>query len=83
MQKNGKVDITKPLKCKTLQWSCKCDRLDLLQPNCPWQTVNLAFLELTAIHYHFHDIHLFLENSSVFSQEFLVLLEQSQFKDLC
>ena len=38
MQKNGKVDIN-----KQLQRSCKSDRLDLLQPNCPLQTFNLGF----------------------------------------
>ena len=77
MQKNGKVDINKTLKCKSLQWSCKSDWLDLLQPNCPWQTVNLAFIGQTSIHHYFYDVRLFLENSSIFSHKFLVLLGQS------
>ena len=82
---------------QTLQWSCKSDRLDMLQPNCPWQTVNLAFIKHISIHRHFYYVHLFLENSSIFShyffhRMFFVLLGQliiqknvtiSQFKDLC
>ena len=61
MQKNGKVDIN-----KQLQRSCKSDRLDLLQPNCRLQTVNFAFIEHASIHHYFYDVHLFLENSSMF-----------------
>ena len=64
-----------------LQWFCKSDWLDLLQPNCPWQTANLAFIEHISIHHYFYYVHLFLENSSIFShffsQKFLVLLGQS------
>ena len=74
MQKNGKVDINKPLQCRALQWSCKIDQLDLLQTNCTWKTVNLAFIKQTSIHHYFYDVHLFLENISIFSHKFLVLL---------
>ena len=53
-----------------LQWFCKSYRIDLLQPNCPWQTVNLAFIEHTFINRYFYFVHLFLENSSIFSHYF-------------
>ena len=50
-----------------LQRFCKSDQLGLLQPNCRWQTLNFAFIEHKSILYY---VHVFLENSSIFSDYF-------------
>ena len=78
---------------QTLQCSGRSDQPDLLQLNCPWQTVNLAFIEHTSIHSYFNYVHLFLENNSIFSHWFFhinfwyylynhLFEKTSQFKDL-
>ena len=58
---------------QTLQFSCKSNQLDLLQPNRPWQTVNLAFIEHIYIYTYtslLWYVHLFREDSSIFLHYF-------------
>ena len=74
---------------QTLQQSCKSDRLDLLQPNCPWQTVNLEFIEHTSTYRYFHYVYPLIENNSIFQSNFWyywdnhLFKKTPQFKNLC
>ena len=57
-----------------LQWFCKSDRVDLPQPNCPWQTVNLAFIELDLYIVTFITFIYFLKTVQSFHIELITFL---------